>query len=184
MVLMGCSSSEKPVQQENVTGVEVIIKEGDEPELGTPIMLLSSKGDTIAPMGKYGYAGELTGSDLKMVLTLEKEDKWPSRFALIDTNGKELDYRIFVFDNGPDDISEGMIRIVDNNGKIGYADSLGHLVIAPQFFFAKQWKNGYGQVALDGYLQPDGEHRKVVVKEWQKIDAHGNRTPSNGGDDF
>ena len=31
----------------------------------------------------------------------------------------------FVFDNGPDPVSDGLYRVVDDQGRIGYADAYG-----------------------------------------------------------
>lgn len=38
-------------------------------------------------------------------------------------------YRPYRFDNGDDYIQDGMYRIVDNRGRIGYADEKGKPVI-------------------------------------------------------
>jgi hypothetical protein len=42
----------------------------------------------------------------------------------------------------PDELHEGMIRIVDSAGKIGFANYKGRVVIAPQFEAATSFKNG------------------------------------------
>lgn len=41
----------------------------------------------------------------------------------------------FVFDNGPDPVSDGLYRVVDDHGRIGYADAYGVVRIAPRFAF-------------------------------------------------
>ena len=48
---------------------------------------------------------------------------------------KELFY-VFKYDNGPDYIQEGLFRIMNEDGLVGFADSLGNVVIKPQFKFA------------------------------------------------
>jgi hypothetical protein len=42
----------------------------------------------------------------------------------------------------PDELHEGMIRIVDSAGKIGFANYKGAVVITPQFEAATNFKNG------------------------------------------
>ena len=39
-------------------------------------------------------------------------------------------------DNGPDYVKEGLFRIMDEKGLMGFADSSGHIIITPQFKFA------------------------------------------------
>lgn len=42
-------------------------------------------------------------------------------------------YNMFQCDNGSDYVSEGMYRIVDQRGRIGYADESGKTVVKPRF---------------------------------------------------
>lgn len=44
-------------------------------------------------------------------------------------------YTAFQYDNGDDYPSEGLYRIVDRKGRIGYADKEGKAVIRPPFCF-------------------------------------------------
>lgn len=112
-----------------------------------------------------------TEQDEKITL-VEGEDG----FAFVDNDGHVLDYRPFIFDNAPDMVSEGLMRIQDREGKMGYADSLGHIVIKPQFFFAQPFEDGYGMVALEGSFETVGEHTKVHVEKWMRVDKEGNVT--------
>lgn len=47
---------------------------------------------------------------------------------------------MFQCDNGSDYVSEGMYRIVDQRGRIGYADESGKTVIKPRFAFGFPFK--------------------------------------------
>ena len=51
----------------------------------------------------------------------------------------------YLYDNGPDYLSEGLMRIQDSSGKIGYADEKGEIVISPQFAFGYPFKNGHAR---------------------------------------
>ena len=42
-------------------------------------------------------------------------------------------FYVFKYDNGPDYIQEGLFRIMNEDGLVGFADSLGNVVIKPQF---------------------------------------------------
>lgn len=48
----------------------------------------------------------------------------------------------FHYDNGPDYVREGLYRIVDDRGRMGYADESGRVVIAPRFAFALPFEGG------------------------------------------
>ena len=64
-----------------------------------------------------------------------------ARIICINDAGKELFY-VFKYDNGPDYIQEGLFRIMDEDGLVGFADSLGNVIIEPQFKFAYPFKGG------------------------------------------
>lgn len=165
---VGCSTLSKGITKPET--IVVKYKKNEYVEIGDSIMLLNSKGDTIAPMGKYRYYEEsIPGNDIVIVL------KESEGLIYVNAEGNELNYCPFIFDNGADYVSEGLVRIVDKDGKMGYVDSLHHVVIKPQFFFVEPWKDGYGRVAKEGYFERiDEEHKIVVVEKWYTIDRNGN----------
>jgi hypothetical protein len=84
-------------------------------------------------------------------------------------------YKIFPFDNGPDEPADGLFRILVNN-KIGYADAAsGEVVIKPQFDCAWPFENGIAEVSIDCKALPDGEHSIWVSDNWFYIDKTGKR---------
>ena len=91
----------------------------------------------------------------------------------IDQNEKVL-YHIFLFDNGPDEPSEGLYRIIEN-GKIGYANMKGEIVIAPQFACAWPFKKGKAKVSNSCTTHKDGEHSFWVSEEWYYINKKGKK---------
>ena len=56
----------------------------------------------------------------------------------------------FHYDNGPDYVREGLYRIVDDRGRMGYADESGRVVIAPRFAFALPFEGGKAKVTDTG----------------------------------
>ena len=127
-------------------------------EVGVPVCYLNERSDTIVPYGKYRYCQTDTIKDLGFVYENKPKDAW---IICISDAGKELFY-VFKYDNGPDYIQEGLFRIMDKNGLIGFADSLGNVIIEPQFKFAYPFKRGKAKVTLEG------EQKEVPESEGEK----------------
>lgn len=89
------------------------------------------------------------------------------------------DYTIFRYDNGDDYICEGVRRIVDSKGLIGFADEKGRVEIEPRFAFAFPFENGVSKATLEGYEMKEGEHSRWISSEWFYIDHDGQRLPSD-----
>jgi len=95
-------------------------------------------------------------------------------FVAIDRQEHVL-YEVFPFDNGPDEPSEGLFRIMADK-KIGYADSAtGKVVIKPQFDCAWPFENGVAEVSTDCKIQPDGDHSSWISDHWFYIDKTGKK---------
>ncbi len=84
-------------------------------------------------------------------------------------------YPAFQFDNGDDYIVDGMYRIVDEQGRIGYANEKGNTVITPRFKFAFPFENGKARVTDVGIKIQDGEHWYWDSSEWYFIDKTGRK---------
>ena len=139
-------------------------------EVGVPICYLNEQGDTIIPYGKYKFCQTDTIRHIGFVY----ENRQNARIVCIDNQGKELFY-VHKYDNGPDYIREGLFRIMDEDGWIGFADSLGNVVIKPQFKFATSFENGKAQATTSGDAINDGEHSFRKSDEWQLIDHKGDK---------
>lgn len=89
-------------------------------------------------------------------------------------------YSVFQYDNGNDYVSEGMYRIVDRKGRIGYADESGRTVIKPRFAFGYPFEGGRAKVTDSGRRKEvagsGGEYSYWESDEWYYIDKDGNRT--------
>jgi hypothetical protein len=89
----------------------------------------------------------------------------------IDRNEHVL-FNIFVFDNGPDYPSNGLFRIV-KDGKIGYANMNGDVVIPPQYDCAYPFEKGKAQVGKGCDTKSEGEHQLWTGGKWFTIDKKG-----------
>jgi len=84
-------------------------------------------------------------------------------------------YQVFIFDNGPDDTSDGLFRILVNN-RIGYANySTGKIVINPQFGCAWPFEHGIAKVSIDCQKRSDGEHSTWFSNNWFYISKAGKK---------
>ena len=88
-------------------------------------------------------------------------------------------FKPYQYDNGDDYVSEGRYRIVDGDGRIGYATVNNAVIIHPRFAFGFPFKNGRAKVTDSGHLEEvkgsDGEYHYWVSDNWYWIDKMGNR---------
>ena len=84
----------------------------------------------------------------------------------------------FSFDNGPDYVEEGLFRIINDEMLMGFADTLGNVIIKPQFAFVWPFKDGKAEVTYTGEkkaLDDYGEHWTWQSDDWFYIDKNGNK---------
>ena len=87
----------------------------------------------------------------------------------------EVVFDAFIFDNGPDYISNDLMRI-KRNGKIGYADKVGQIIIEPQYNCAYPFEKRKAKVAYDCKLKKfDSEHSYWDSANWFFIDKNGKK---------
>lgn len=128
-------------------------------------------GDTIVPIGKYQACLKDTLSELGMVLTTDY--KWIG----INSSDQFL-FEVFIYENGPDYVEDGLFRIVEND-KIGFANTSGKIVIKPTYDAAFPFKDGISEVGKSCVEEHEGEHWFWVCQEWFLLDKKGNLTPKH-----
>ncbi len=117
-------------------------------------------------VSKLEAANKAKASPLTMTQTTN--GKW----VIMDSK-KTILYDVFPYDNGPDNPSEGLIRVV-KNGKIGYADAKTYaIVITPQYDCAFPFENGKAKVSNKCKTIKDGEHSVWTSDAWQYVDKKG-----------
>ena len=129
-----------------------------------PLLTITACSDKTANKEKQTNATASNPLDM----TQTDEGKW----VIMDSQKTTL-YDVFIYDNGPDYPSEGLIRVV-KNGKIGYADAKTYvLVIEPQFDCAFPFENGKAKVSNQCKTVKDGEHSVWTSDAWQFVDKQG-----------
>lgn len=98
------------------------------------------------------------------------------KIICFNNKGERL-FHVFNYDNGPDYIQEGLFRIEDENGLIGFADSTGNVAITPQFKFAFPFNDGKAKVTFEGELKDvpgsNGSKHYWDSTNWFYIDRQG-----------
>ena len=128
---------------------------------------VSAVGDTVIPFGRYSMS-ETPLFD-RVAIVFKPQVGWVG----IDRREHVL-YRLFIYDNGPDYPAEGVRRIMDAAGRIGFADSAsGCVVLAPQYEAAYPFAHGRAQVGSRCQVLRDGEHWFWSCAEWHYVDHQG-----------
>ncbi|NCS87535.1 MAG: hypothetical protein AUK34_09895 [Ignavibacteria bacterium CG2_30_36_16] len=120
-------------------------------------------GNTVLPP-VYLFAYDFNKSGTSAVFT-------DSGWVYINKKGTAL-FSVLAFDNGPDYFSDGLSRFIEN-GKIGYFNESGRIIISPLFDFAFSFNNGSALVCNECLKIQDGEHFFVRGGNWMKIDTNG-----------
>ena len=80
--------------------------------------------------------------------------------------------KTLIFDNGPDDFSNGLAR-TERNGKIGFFDKKLSIVIKPQYDFAYSFENDLALICMGCIRKKEGEHSRIVGGKWGAINSKG-----------
>ena len=135
-------------------------------QLGVPSGYLNTKGDTVIPINKYIYCFTDTGTNFIIVMDSNH------LCHAIDLKGAFL-YEVYWFDNGPDPVSEGCFRI-KKEGKIGFANTKGEIIIEPRFKCSNPFYKGLARVTLECSTFQDSEHHSLMQSDkWFYINKKG-----------
>jgi len=140
-------------------------------QYGTSVAYVNIKGDTIIPFGLYAYFGTDSFIYYANVMQHPNDSTYGRQIGI--NHEQKILFDIVMFDNGPDYFNEGLIRVF-RNGKIGFANKYGKVVIPCIYDYAKWFKNGKAEVTFNAveYLDME-EHLRVESDEWFEIDKQG-----------
>lgn len=178
-IALSCSTGQEESKAEarqyaDITGYNlkdtlfrVCMEDADGP--GDSCGYVNQRGDTIIPIGRYTYCFTDTFTTFAIVLDTSTLP------IAIGPDGRRL-FEVYWYDNGPDYVEDGLFRIL-RNGKVGYADTTGRVVIEPQFDCAFPFSEGKARVAYDCKLEKSGdeEHTSMVSDSWFYIDRKGQK---------
>lgn len=122
--------------------------------------LINKKGETIKQLDSTKYLFSFNGYRYKSfaIFNIKGESGW----CAIDSNEKIL-FKVYNTSFGepsPDELVENKIRIVDENNKIGFADSSGKIIIKPQFEIASSFNKGKAMIGESCEKIPWNQHAK------------------------
>ena len=133
---------------------------------------VSVAGDTLIPFGRYPQCQ--TERFDRVALVLKPGVGWVG----IDRQERVL-FQAFIFDNGPDYPAEGLMRIQDAAGRLGYADpATGRVVVAPRYEAAEPFAQGCARVGRRCRTLRQGEHWTWDCAEWHYLDHQGRLVPA------
>lgn len=92
-------------------------------------------------------------------------------WVCIDDHGKVL-LRPFIFDNGPDNFSEGLARFTEG-GRMGFFNNKCQAAVPALYDFALPFQDGAAEVCLGCKEIRAGEHMTISGGRWGLIDASG-----------
>lgn len=115
----------------------------------------------IAVPAKYHIAYEFTDGGIAAVLD---SNGW----YYISRTG-DFVIRPKLYDNGPDYFSDGLARYV-KDGKYGFFDSSGQVIIEAQFEFAFPFEDGKAKIGEDCQFVSVDEHTTVECEIWSFVE--------------
>lgn len=132
-----------------------------------------------------GYVNSTGDTSLNIIYRFCFKDRICSFGSVISENGKALAFdnkgkflfQVFYIDNGPDYISEGLFRIIED-GKMGFASEAGEVVIKPQYDCAFAFEDGKAQVSFDCKRSKKNEYEMWESESWFYIDKQGKKIKS------
>lgn len=139
-------------------------------EYGAPYGYTNKAGDTIISIGEFDNCF----SDIFTHFAYVSDERFNDGGMVAVNRNKEVIFDAYIYDNGPDYIVDGLFRI-KRNGKIGYADPNGKVVIEAKYSCADPFENGKARVALNCESISDGEHTTSKSDEWFYIDKTGKK---------
>lgn len=133
----------------------------------------NAKGEKIIPAQYFRVNSRIMD---KTAAVLKYEDGKYS-WLCIDRNNNVL-FEPFLADSEPDQVFEGFFRFVEN-GKIGFSDTDGNIIVPAQFDYVTHFENGKARYFIGGHKEPAeaaGDHWIWKnADETGFIDRKGNR---------
>jgi WG containing repeat len=164
---------DKPISDTISTEILKAVTDEEYLQYGVRVAFIDENNDTIIPFGKYAYYGTDSLEFYANVIEHPNDSTYGRQIA-IDRNQNVL-FDLVMFDNGPEPFNENLMRVL-RNGKMGYANKFGQIIIPCVYDYAKWFENGKAEVTYNAkeYFDLD-DHKRVESDEWFVIDKKGNK---------
>lgn len=136
------------------------IKEVEGKDWKSTYYIINEKGKNVKQLDTAKYTICMSGDKYCYFAIFGIKDS--SGWCAIDINEKKL-FNVYNTSDGepsPDEIRENKIRIIDENEKLGFADSKGNIVIKPQFEAVTSFYKGKAIMGEKCSKIPWGEHEE------------------------
>jgi hypothetical protein len=179
LILISCNSKTDNLSTKNKKSYSNITNDKDTLfsmneglfEYGSSCGYKNQKGDTLITIGTFDMC--FTDTFTTFAYVYDKEQYGDAMVAI--NRDREIIFDAFLFDNSPDYISDGLFRI-KRNGKIGYANVSGKVIIEPKYECAYPFENGKAKVAYNCETKMDDlEHSSWESSNWFYINKNGNK---------
>ncbi|PIB34094.1 hypothetical protein BFP72_00955 [Reichenbachiella sp. 5M10] len=142
-------------------------------QYGAAVSYITAEGDTVIPFGQYAYYGTDSFVHVAHVI-LHPDDSTYGRQVGINRLHDIL-FDLVMYDNGPEEAHEDLLRVL-RNGKMGYANDRGQVVIPCIYAYARWFDQGRAEVTFDATQYYDLDHHlRVESDDWFEIDRQGER---------
>lgn len=112
------------------------------------------------------YLNAYTDTIINLGFVFDQETK---KITCFNSKGEKL-FNVLMVDNGPDYPHEGCFRIISKKGLMGFADTLGNIVIKPTYKFAYPFEGGKAKVTNKGQNKEvpgsNGEYHFWKSDDW------------------
>ncbi len=108
-----------------------------------------------------------------------RSESAPYGWMYVNRSGTVVVSGVPTFDNWADEFHDGLVRFVEN-GKYGFANRQGKIVIPASYDWASPFEKGVASICNGCHLQQctgDCEHRAMEGGQWAAIDTHGKVIP-------
>ena len=135
-----------------------------------------NNGKIIIPAISYNVSDhrnkQLITEDLIYMMPSRNAKSEPHSWGVVyDRSGKKL-FAPFFFDNGPDYMSEGLMRYVDHK-KVGFVNRLGQKIIEAKYDFVSSFDYGIASFCNGCEWAHQGEHAYVRGGVWGYVNKKG-----------
>ncbi|MEG1615576.1 MAG: WG repeat-containing protein [Bacteroidales bacterium] len=82
-------------------------------------------------------------------------------------------YKIYMNQDHPDYVVEGLFRIIDRNNRMGFADEHGNVIIKPVFEYVRPFNEGFAAFNVGGKVNRENSSSEISGGKWGFINKSG-----------